>query len=119
MSKPTPRPLVPFLLTLLLFVLILSPAPAAAAPWPDGGPAAGFFARFWGALSAVWSEEGCVIDGNGKCREGQSLVTEDPNRGLVLSNVGCIIDPDGRCRDNSVVTSSVGCIIDPNGSCRQ
>lgn len=119
MPNSTPRPFVLCLLALTLLVPIFSPAPAAAASWEEGGPAAGFFGRFWGAVSAIWSNEGCMIDGNGRCLERQSAVTEDPNRGLVLSNVGCIIDPDGRCRDNSVATASVGCILDPNGSCRQ
>jgi hypothetical protein len=118
MSKPTPRPLVPFLLAFTLFVLVLIPAPAAAASWNEGGPAAGIFARFWGALSAIWSEEGCVIDGNGGCRDRQALATS-PGPTLITANSGCIIDPDGRCRASAVVLSDIGCILDPNGSCRQ
>ncbi len=118
MSKPTPRPLVPFLLVLTLFVLILSPAPATAAPWPGGDSAGALFARFWGALSAIWAESGCILDPNGGCRDQQNL-TVDPGRSSITANSGCIFDPDGRCRAGSVVTLDSGCIFDPNGSCRQ
>lgn len=127
MSKPTPRPFVPFLFALTLFVLLLGPAPATAVPWPDGGQAAGFFIRFWGAVSAIWSEEGCVIDGNGKCREGQALASE-PGRTSVRVEAGCIIDGNGGCHEGrsdlgddpngGSVPSIIGCVFDPNGSCQ-
>ncbi len=118
MSKPTPRPLLPFLLALTLLVLVLIPAPATAAPWPGGDSAAGLFARFWGALSAIWSDEGCILDPNGGCRDRQNL-TVDPGRSAITANIGCILDPNGRCWDGSVVTLNSGCILDPYGSCRQ
>lgn len=118
MPKPTPRPLVPCLLALTLFVLVLSPAPAAAAPWEEGGPAAGFFGRFWGVLSAIWSEAGCIIVSNGGCRDRQTLGL-GPGPTSVSANSGCILDPYGRCRDGAAVTPNIGCILDPNGSRRK
>ncbi len=88
MSRTTPRPLVPALIILFLFVAVVSPAPAIGASWSDGGTVASLFARLWGSLAAFWGEVGCVIDGNGGCQSGAE----------VERDAGCWYDPNGRCQ---------------------
>jgi hypothetical protein len=114
MSRPTPRPLVPVVLVLLLFAAVLSPTAAIGASWADRESAA--FAGFWAAISAIWAEEGCDIDGNGGCRNRQAAPAKTDSR-LVRANAGCIFDSDDRCRSGAAVKREAGCDIDGNGGC--
>lgn len=91
--------------------------PLAAAAQPRlGGSLGDFFAQLWGALTAIWSENGCTIDPFG-CPGGNG--GESPDE-------GCTIDPDGRCLPGAAQapppvpreTTDNGCTIDPNGGCR-
>ncbi|HEV7672595.1 MAG TPA: hypothetical protein VGS22_29095, partial [Thermoanaerobaculia bacterium] len=97
MSRPTSRPLVPALVLCFLVLPFLSPA-ARAASWWDGGQALSLLGRLWGSLSAVWGEEGCIMDPNGGCRERSSVAPIEGRR-QITANEGCIMDPDGKCRD--------------------
>lgn len=72
------------------------------------------FARLWGALTAIWSENGCSIDPDGGCAgaTGTSSTNE-------AQDEGCTIDPDGRCvPEVQHAGPDEGCSIDPNGGCR-
>lgn len=115
MSRPTPRPWVPVVIVLILFVAVLSPTPAIGASWADRGSAA--FGRFMKTIAAIWAEEGCGYDPDGRCRERQSVQT-DPTSRLVTANTGCEYDPNGRCRDGLAVERDAGCGYDPNGRCQ-
>lgn len=37
----------------------------------------------------------------------------------IWSEIGCHIDPDGRCREAPSQQTDIGCHIDPNGGCRE
>ncbi len=117
MSRTTPRPLVPALIILFLFVAVVSPAPAIGASWSDGGTVASLFARLWGSLAAFWGEAGCGIDGNGGCRDTHA-VPPNPTGRQVTANAGCIFDPNGRCQSGGAVEREAGCGFDPNGRCQ-
>lgn len=97
MSRPTPRPLVPALVVCLLILPFLSPPAARAASWWDEGGVSSLVGRLWGSLSAIWGEEGYIMDPDGKCRERSSVAPIEGTR-QVTANAGCIMDPDGRCR---------------------
>jgi hypothetical protein len=100
---------------LLLAVFLLTPWVAAAEPRPGehqraAGTTLDLLASLWSALTAVWIDEGCTIDPNGRCG------------GDRLDN-GCTIDPFGRCGSQSTTPESTenadaGCTIDPYGGCR-
>jgi hypothetical protein len=105
---------VPVVIVLVLFVAVLGPTPAIGASWTDRGSAA--FGRFMDAISAIWAEEGCIYDPNGRCREQQ--VPANPGSRQVTANEGCEYDPSGRCRSGLAVQREAGCEYDPNGRCR-
>jgi hypothetical protein len=46
-----------------------------------------FLGRVWDFLQSAWSEEGCMIDPNGRCVPAPQPQTD----------TGCHLDPDGRC----------------------
>ncbi len=117
MSNPTLRPLVRTLLVLFLFLPFLAPTPASAASWANGGPAAELIAGLWGSLTLIWGEEGCGIDGNGGCRDTQTVPVNLGDR-RVTANAGCEIDSNGRCAGRGVVERDAGCGIDGNGGCQ-
>ena len=85
---------------LVLLVATQLCVPAWAAP---GRPSAephlfNILARFWDSLTAGWSEiaapttdEGCMIDPNGRCIEAAAPATDE----------GCAIDPNGACTPGS------------------
>ena len=103
MLSPTRR-LAPWLLVLAL----VAPAPAAALPAFDPGA---ILARLRGVLSAIWAENGCDFDPNGKCGSVplSSPPTSRPN--------GCDVDSNGGgCRP---ILSDNGCSFDPDGKCLQ
>lgn len=81
MLSPTRR-LAPWLLALAL----AAPAPAAALPAFDPGA---LLARLRGALSAIWAENGCDVDSNGKCRS-----TPESSPPTDWAN-GCDVDSNG------------------------
>lgn len=95
MCRPTSRPLVP-VLVLSLVLPCLSPPSAGAASWWEQGQASSLFGRLWHSLSAVWGQEGCIMDPNGGCRERSSGAPVE-GRSQITENGGCIMDPDGRC----------------------
>jgi hypothetical protein len=89
---------------LALGALLLAPwAASAAPPWSSPKPpglhrivqdSAGLVSRFWGALKAIWAENGCTIDPDG------ARCASSTNGGTIpvsLAPEGCTIDPDGRC----------------------
>lgn len=87
----------------LLAFALAAPAPAAALPAFDPGA---LLARLRGVLSAIWAENGCDFDPDGKCRstpQSSLPTTTWANRCDVDSNgVRCapvVWDPDGRCRN--------------------
>ncbi len=102
MSRPTPRPLVPVVIVLFLSVAVVGPTAASGASWFDRGSAA--FAGFLEAISAIWSEEGCGIDGNGRCGEGQAVAADPGGR-------------QGTANEGAAVEREAGCGIDGNGGC--
>jgi hypothetical protein len=98
-------------LAVFLLVLLLLPAVLQAAE-PRQVSASGSFAwellvQTWSFLTAVWSENGCGIDPNGRC----AAVTVDN---------GCGADPNGRCLpgQSTTVTVDNGCHAAPSGLCR-
>lgn len=117
MSRPTPRPWVPVVIGFFLLVAVVTPTPAIGASWRDGNRVSALLSRLWGAVSAVWGEEGCIYDPNGRCREGQA-VAANPGGRQVTANAGCEYDPDGRCRSGAAVEREAGCDIDGNGGCQ-
>jgi hypothetical protein len=76
---------------LLLLILLALPVVAQAAPLQTAPPAR----TVWSVLAQVWSflsaqsDNGCLIEPNGRCQVGQSPPATADN--------GCRIDPDGRC----------------------
>ncbi|HWM91991.1 MAG TPA: hypothetical protein VN493_14605 [Thermoanaerobaculia bacterium] len=61
----------------ILIVAVLLAVPVSADP----------LSRLWAWLSASWSDIGCGIDPDGRCR-----------RPGTQGEIGCIIDPNGGCR---------------------
>lgn len=115
----------------LLAVFLVAPW-AAAEPRDDRGAASPqLLAQLWSWLSTLWSEEGCMLDPDGRCGgapapahldEGCML---DPSGGCretpspPYQQEGCMIDPSGRCGGAPAPAHlDEGCIIDPNGGCR-
>lgn len=94
----------------LLAVFLVAPW-AAAEPRDDRGAASPhLFAQLWSWLSALWSDEGCMLDPNGRCGGAPAPTDLD---------AGCIIDPNGRCGGNPASAQpDAGCMLDPNGGCR-
>lgn len=62
------------------------------------------FGWLQGALSWMWSKNGCQVDPIGRCEPAKN---------------GCQIDPYGRCLDKaaSPVNTKNGCQLDPHGRC--
>lgn len=108
MSKPTSRPLVPALVLCFLVLAFLSPPAARASSGWDEGGVSSWVGRLWGSLSAVWGEEGCIMDPDGRCRSGAAAERE----------IGCGIDGNGSCRSGLAVDREAGCDIDGNGGCK-
>lgn len=50
--------------------------------------------RFWSTLSALWGENGCTLDPNGRCVTNPG---DNTSSGTTTGDSGCTIDPDGRC----------------------
>jgi hypothetical protein len=105
----------------LLLVLLLLPAVVQAAEprraaeplWstPSGLIAWDVLARVWGFLTGAPSDNGCRLDPDGRCLQGQSAAPTADN--------GCGADPDGRCLpgQSAAPTADNGCWADPNGRC--
>jgi hypothetical protein len=111
MSTTRCRRLAPWLLVLAL----AAPHPAAALSAFEPGA---LFARLQGFLSAIWMDNGCDADPNGRCA---AVVRDngcdiDSNGRCIQRANGCDFDPDGRC---AAVERDNGCDMDPNGSCKQ
>jgi hypothetical protein len=74
--------------------LVLSPGRALASPsdsgWVRMGKSSVSESRFWGLLTTLWQEAGCLIDPSGACISQPVPVTPS-------SDEGCRIDPDGSC----------------------
>lgn len=64
-----------------LVALTLTAALAAGRP--------AFVSQVWSLLTAVWSDEGCIMDPDGLCAPAPQ--TEE----------GCIMDPNGGCKPGS------------------
>jgi len=87
-------------LPLLLGAALLAPWASAATPGKprtaQSAPASSnLLARARSFLLSLWSEEGCMIDPNGRC------LTDTPQASApqrLQSEEGCMIDPNGRCR---------------------
>jgi hypothetical protein len=80
---------------LLLFTVLAAPWAWAAGGRPDADRPAEtassplhLLDRLWTFLKSAWSEEGCMIDPDGRC-----VPAPQPQ-----GDSGCMIDPDGRCR---------------------
>lgn len=82
---------------LLLLAILAVPLAATAGPDRDNPRrdstflTADFLDRFWGFLKSAWSEEGCMIDPNGKCAPGTN---QEPRPGAE-TDTGHRIDPNG------------------------
>lgn len=88
MSSPSSRRRIA---VLLLALVLAAPWSLAAEPRFEQREAAwSLFDRLWGALTSLWSENGCTLDPNGKCLGGNTAPTGDE---------GCTVDPNGRCRN--------------------
>ena len=94
-STSTSRRLAPWLLALVLAL----PRPAAAFPGFEPGA---LLARLEGLLSAIWAENGCDFDPNGRCASAPSIngCNSDSNSGCapILRENGCDADPHGSCK---------------------
>ena len=97
MPRIPTRPLVPVLA--LLAVLVLSPAlataqspgqPILSAERPETTP--GLFSQLWSLLSALWSENGSLLDPDGASATGSGT---EPDAATTGDN-GSILDPNGR-----------------------
>jgi hypothetical protein len=84
----------------LLLALTLSSVWAASPPAQSkrlaeiAQPApASLLSRAWSLLTALWGEEGCGIDPDGRCVTAPAPTHAVP----ALTDTGCGIDPDGRC----------------------
>jgi hypothetical protein len=94
----------------LLVLCILLATPLAAAPSfrSESSTTAAegdLFGWLRGALSLIWSKNGCQLDPHGQCGPAKN---------------GCQIDLFGRCQDGLTSTPSqtkAGCQLDPNGRC--
>ena len=65
------------------------------------------FGWLQGALSWIWSKNGCQVDPYGRCEPVKN---------------GCQLDPHGRCQESLPNTSTPvqtksGCQVDPDGRC--
>jgi hypothetical protein len=97
MSQVLTRPLVPTLV--LVALLALSPAVATAQPQgilsaaerPE--TASGLFSQLWSLLSALWSENGSILDPNGAGATTGSGAEPDA---ATTGDTGSLLDPDGR-----------------------
>jgi hypothetical protein len=79
----------------LLVLCILLATPLAAAPSfrSESSTTAAegdLFGWLRGALSLIWSKNGCQIDLFGRCQDG---LTSTPSQ----TKAGCQLDPNGRC----------------------
>lgn len=102
-----------FHLAFVLALLMLPTFPSDAAAQPDStGAFSGVFNKLSNWWAAVWADEGCYIDPDGRCAPARS----EPD----LSEAGCYIDPSGGCAPEAPASSNVdeGCYIDPSGGCR-
>ena len=110
---------------LLLGILLGFPWTAAAGPrsQPElriaGGGLGDFLVQAWRALTALWGDNGCSLDPDGRCGGATAAPAQPAD---VLDN-GCSLDPNGRC--GSAVTAPIrpagrldnGCSFDPSGGC--
>jgi hypothetical protein len=84
---------------LLLGALLSAPWATAAGPRVPAEPRASgsglgdLFFQAWSAFAALWGDEGCTLDPNGRCR-GAAAVPVRPTGSL---DNGCTLDPDGGC----------------------
>ncbi|HBL28752.1 MAG TPA: hypothetical protein DD490_18105 [Acidobacteria bacterium] len=101
------------LATLVLAVLVLTPAAAQAAPLRGEGPLAGVLEQFTAWIIALAGELGCGADPNGGCT-GQTTPTP-PAEGL---DNRCALDPSGACLDQGTPADQIdiGCSLDPSGA---
>lgn len=82
---------------LLLLAVLSAPWTASAEPAARAGQRGAeapwdLIVRLWGALTAVWGEEGCRIDPFGRCADQNT--PPEPTENL---DAGCRIDPFGGC----------------------
>jgi hypothetical protein len=105
--------LVRFLLLLLIAASLCTPAWAEPGRFSTETGLFNVLAHLWGAFTAVWSEEGCMIDPHGGCGTGQPPTSDE----------GCMLDPNGGCaaaQSEAPIpppTTDEGCKIDPHGGC--
>jgi hypothetical protein len=64
-----------------LVALTLTAALAAGRPT--------LLSQVWTLLTSIWSEEGCIMDPDGRCAPAPQ------------TDEGCIMDPNGGCRPGS------------------
>src|SRR6266545_2542231 len=105
---------------LLVAAVLLAPWTAAAEPGAWKEPAGtqspwDLFARLWSTVTALWSDNGCLIDPFGVCGAANSPAGPTEN-----VDEGCKIDPYGGCRNGSTVPAPTenldnGCGLDPYG----
>ena len=100
-------------LAILLLILLVVPAVLQAAPLPTSQPAR----TAWSVLAQVWSfltaqsDNGCLIEPDGRCQAGQNAPATADN--------GCRIDPNGLCLPGQAAAATLdnGCRLDPDGRC--
>jgi hypothetical protein len=104
-------------LPLLLIVVLAAPWASAAGPRRPAATKAvassapfDLLGRSWAFLKSLWSEEGCMLDPDGRCLAGRP-------QALVMDS-GCWLDPDGRCFvTTQAPVTDTGCRLDPDGRC--
>jgi hypothetical protein len=117
--------------TLLFLLCAILAAPwATAAPQRSHPPQAiqaiapaplDLLGRSWSFLKSLWSEEGCMIDPDGRCGTRKAQAPQPSFLKNLRSEEGCRIDPDGRCLTGAPQApqprTDTGCMIDPSGRC--
>ena len=85
----------------LILALTLSGVWAASPPAQSERPTkvaevapASLLSRAWSLLTALWGEEGCNVDPDGRCVTAPAPTHAVPAQ----TDTGCNVDPDGRCR---------------------
>lgn len=97
------RSRIPVPVLALIVLSFLSPRLSMALPQGEAGPSAaerhetarGRLSQLWSLLSALWAENGSILDPNGTPGGASSGSGAEPDAGSSGDN-GSILDPDGR-----------------------
>jgi hypothetical protein len=87
----------------ILFVLLLAVTLCTTTAWGAQSRSSSepspfeILARVWEAFTAIWSEEGCMLDPHGGRAAAQAEEPIPPP----TTDEGCMIDPQGGCKPAS------------------